>query len=73
MSTTLKIICAILVDRINNSAEAAGHFSLEVVTSGLLLEALKRHLAHLPALGLFFNLEKVYDMVPYESLFLKLQ
>jgi exonuclease III len=84
MSTTLKILCVILVDRINTSAEAARRFSpsqagfrrLEeaVTQAACLVEALKRRrLAHLPTLGLFIDLKKAYDMVPHEGLFAKLR
>ena len=84
MSTTLKILCVILVDRINTSAEAAHRFSpsqasfrrlKEAVTqTACLVEALKRRrLAHQPTLGLFIDLKKAYDMVPHEALFAKLR
>jgi hypothetical protein len=84
MSTTLKILCVILVDRINTSAEAAHRFSpsqagfrrLEeaVTQAACLVEALKRRrLAHQPTLGLFIDLKKAYDMVPHEALFAKLR
>jgi hypothetical protein len=84
MSTTLKILCVILVNRINTSAEAAHCFSpsqagfrrLEeaVTQAACLVEALKRHcLAHQPTLGIFIDLKKAYDMVPHEGLFAKLR
>jgi hypothetical protein len=84
MSTCLKIVCVILSDRINTSAERAKRFSpsqagfrrLEecITHAACLVEAIqRRRLAGLPTFGLFIDLKKAYDMVPQEAVFAKMR
>lgn len=85
MSTALKIICIILSNHINTSAEVASRFSTSqagfchleecVTQAACLVEALKRHhIVGLETFGLFIDLKKAYDdMVPHEALFAKLR
>jgi hypothetical protein len=83
MSTCLKIVCVILSDRINTTADAACRFSpsqvgfcqLEecITHATCLVEAIQqRRLAGLPTFGLFIDLKKAYNMVPHEAVFAKM-
>jgi hypothetical protein len=84
MCTALKILCALVSERINLSAESLRRFSPcqagfrrmeECVThAACFVEILqRRRLMGLTTFALFVDLKKAYDMVPQEALFAKLR
>ena len=84
MCTALKILCNLVSERTNLSAESARRFSpcqagfrrLEecVTHTTCFVEILqRRRLVGLTTFALFVDLKKAYDMVPQEALFAKLR
>jgi hypothetical protein len=84
MCTALKILCVLMSERINLSAERLNRFSpcqagfrrLEecVTHAACFVEILqRRRLMGLTSFALFVDLKKAYDMVPQEALFAKLR
>ena len=83
MSTTLKVITVILVQRISRAGEDRGLFSPtqagfrkreECITqAACVIDILqRRRIANLPTLAVFVDFKKAYDTVPHGALFAKL-